>query len=101
MNQSCSSFPAPGGMKEHERCDSSDFAFFSLLQFKSKRYQAGPTKLFGQRALFLLRTWSSCVAPPRVDIGLPPSRFRGIDLIDLCGDQGVRRHCHFEVQPGN
>jgi hypothetical protein len=49
MNQSCSSFPAPGGMKEHERCDSSDFAFFSLLQFKSKRYRAGPTKLFGRQ----------------------------------------------------
>jgi hypothetical protein len=63
MNQSCSSFPAPGGMKEHERCDSSDFAFFSLLQFKSKRHQAGPTKLFGQRALFLPRTCLAAEMP--------------------------------------
>jgi hypothetical protein len=56
MNQSCSSFPAPGGMKEHERCDNSDFAFFSLLQFKSKRHQAGPTMFFSQRALFFPQT---------------------------------------------
>jgi hypothetical protein len=75
MNQSCSSFPAPGGMKEHERCDSSNVASFSLLQFQSKRHQAGPSKLFGQQVLFLPRKWSSCVAPPRVDVGPLRSRF--------------------------
>jgi hypothetical protein len=73
--------------------------FFITIQ--KQALSGSPNQVARPAAPFFPPTWLSCVAPPRVDVGLPASRFRSIDLIDLCGDQGVRRHCHFKVQPGN